>query len=150
MKRMKEIWDDIYQNSTMSAQILRDNAAKFHKDKLLLNLIEVRDGNYVELEVIQIRAIEPVRIEENVEDNENNEEEIMENINKDEDKEIRIMKLRFEEIRHSLTASTKENIEERVTGEAGKKGNKSRDFQSKQNIGTMDQPIEIDAGMDIK
>ena len=107
MKRMKEIWDDIYQNSTMSAQILRDNAAKFHKDKLLLKLIEVRDGNYVELEVIQIRAIEPVRIEENVEDNENNEEEIMENINKDEDKEIRIMKLRFAEILHSLTASTK-------------------------------------------
>ena len=150
MKRMKEIWDDIYQNSTMSAQILKDNAAKFHKDKLLLNLIEVRDGNYVELEVIQIRAIEPVRIEENVEDNENNEEEIMENINKDEDKEIRIMKLRFEEILHSLTASTKENIEERVTDEAGKKGNKSRDCQSKQNIGTMDQPIEIDAGLDIK
>ena len=125
MKRMKEIWDDIYQNSTMSAQILRDNAVKFHKGKFLLNLIEVRDGNYVELEVIQIRAIEPVRIEENVEDNENNEEEIMENINKDEDKEIRIMKLRFEEIRHSLTASPKENIEERVTDEAGKKGNKS-------------------------
>ena len=61
MKRMKEAWDDIYENPTMSAQTLRDNAARFHKDNSLLNLIELRNGNDVELEAIHIRAIEPVR-----------------------------------------------------------------------------------------
>ena len=43
MKRMKEAWDDIYENSTISAQTLRDNAARFRKDNSLLNLITVRD-----------------------------------------------------------------------------------------------------------
>ena len=57
MKRMKEAWDDIYENSTISAQTLRDNAARFRKDNLLLNLITVRDGNDVEPEAIDIRAI---------------------------------------------------------------------------------------------
>ena len=58
MKRMKEAWDDIYENSTISAQTLIDNAARFRKDKSLLNLIKVRDGNDVEPEAIHIRAIE--------------------------------------------------------------------------------------------
>ena len=57
MKRMKEAWDDIYENSIMSAQTLRDNAARFCKDNSLLNLIEVRDGNDVEPEAIRRRAI---------------------------------------------------------------------------------------------
>ena len=61
MKRMKEAWDDIYENSTISAQTLRDNAARFRKDNSLLNLITARDGNNVEPEAIDIRAIEPVR-----------------------------------------------------------------------------------------
>ena len=54
----------------MSAQTLRDKSAKFRKDKSLLNLIEVSDGNDAEPEVIQIRVIESVRIEENVNENE--------------------------------------------------------------------------------
>ena len=66
----------------MSAQTLRDNAARFRKDNSLLNLIEVRDGNDVEPEAIHIRATEPVKSQENVEENENKGEEIMENINK--------------------------------------------------------------------
>ena len=74
MKRIKEAWDDIYENSTISAQTLRDNAARFRKDNSLLNLITVRDGNDVEPETINIRAIEPVRIQENVKENENEEE----------------------------------------------------------------------------
>ena len=37
----------------------------------------------------------------------------MENIKEEEDREIRIMRLRFEEILHTLKASTKENIEGR-------------------------------------
>ena len=60
MKRMKEAWDDIHKNSIMSAQTLRDNAARFRKDNSLLNPIEVRDGNDVEPEAIHIRATEPV------------------------------------------------------------------------------------------
>ena len=42
MKRMKEVWDDTYKNSTMSAQTLRDNAARFCKYKLLLSLLNLR------------------------------------------------------------------------------------------------------------
>ena len=95
MKRMKEALDEIYENSTMSAQTLRENATRFRKDNSLLNLIKVRDGKNVE----------------NVEENENNEEKIMENINEEEDGETRIMRLRFEEILHTLEASTKETTE---------------------------------------
>ena len=62
------------ENSTISAQTLRDNAARFRKDNSLLNLITVRDGNDVEPEAIDIRTIEPVRSQENVEENENEKE----------------------------------------------------------------------------
>ena len=86
---------------------------KFHKDNSLLNLITVRDGNDVEPEAINIRDIEPVRSQENAEENENNEEEIMENISKEEEEEARLMQLRFEETLQTLKASTKENTEAR-------------------------------------
>ena len=112
MKRIKEAWDDIYENSTISAKTLRDNAARFRKDNSLLNLITARDGNDVEPEAIDIRATEPVRSQENVEENEN-EEEIIENINEEEEEETRIMRLRFKKILQTLKASTKENIEGR-------------------------------------
>ena len=59
MKRMKEAWDTIYDDIPMSAQTLRDNAAKFQKDKALLNLLEVRDGEDVEPKVVQ-----PIDLEE--------------------------------------------------------------------------------------
>ena len=80
---------------------------------MLFNLLKARDRSNVEPELIQIRAIEQVRIQEKVEGNENNKEEIMENINKEEDEITRIMKLRFEEVRHTVTAFTKENIKEK-------------------------------------
>ena len=54
-----------------------------------------------------MRPNEPVRVQESIEENKN-EEEIMENINKEEDEETRIMRSRFEEILHTLTSSTKE------------------------------------------
>ena len=95
----------------MSAQTLRDNAARFRKDNSLLNLIKVRDRNDLEPETIHIKVIEPVRRQEKVEENESNDEEIMENLNKQEDGETKIM--RFEEILHPLKASTKENIDGR-------------------------------------
>ena len=41
MKRMKEALDEIYENSTMSAQTLRENATRFRKGNSLLNLIKV-------------------------------------------------------------------------------------------------------------
>ena len=63
--------------------------------------------------MIQIRAIEQVRIHEKVEENENNDEEIKENINEEEDEEIRIIRLRFEEDLDTVTAFTKENIREK-------------------------------------
>ena len=107
---MKEAWYDIYKNSTTSAQTLRNNTARFHKDKSLLNLIEVTNRNDIEPEVKQIRTLEEVRIEENVKENENNEEEIIENINEEIDKDIRITRFRFEEILHTLTASTREDM----------------------------------------
>ena len=46
----------------MSAQTLRGNAARFRKDNSLLNLITVKDGNDVEPEAINIRAIKSVRL----------------------------------------------------------------------------------------
>ena len=63
--------------------------------------------------MIQIRAIEQVRIHEKVEENKNNDEEIKENINEEEDEEIRIIRLRFEEDLDTVTAFTTENIKEK-------------------------------------
>ena len=62
MKRMKEAWDAIYEEKPMSAQCLRDNAARFRKDEAVTNLIEVRDE----------RDLEPDKAEQ-TENNFNNE-----------------------------------------------------------------------------
>ena len=109
MKRMKEAWDDMYGESSMTAQTLRDNAARFRKDRSLLNLIEVRNGNDVEPDSIQIEDVEAARGEENGDENENIE---VENTG-EEDDETKITRLRFEEILHTLTPTTKGNIEQR-------------------------------------
>jgi hypothetical protein len=37
MKRMKEAWDSIYEDKPVSALCLRDNAARFRKDKAVAN-----------------------------------------------------------------------------------------------------------------
>ena len=63
--------------------------------------------------MIQIRVIQSVRVQENVEENENNKKEILENTNEEKIEETRIMRLRFEEIKHIVIVSTKENIEDR-------------------------------------
>ena len=60
---------------------------RLHTDTSLLELAKVRDGNDAGPEVIEIRAIS---IQENVWKNENNEEEIMKNISKEEDGETRL------------------------------------------------------------
>ena len=43
IKRMKERWDEKYPGLLVTAQCLRDNAARISKDKALLNLLEVQD-----------------------------------------------------------------------------------------------------------
>ena len=55
--------------------------------------------------MIQVRALELVRTEENFEENDNNKQEITKNISEEEG--TRIMKLRFEKILHTRTASEK-------------------------------------------
>ena len=42
MKRMKERWDEVYPQTTLTPQNLRDNASRFKKEKELTNLAEVR------------------------------------------------------------------------------------------------------------
>ena len=58
-----------------------------------------------------MRSTQPVRVQESIEENKK-EEEIMENINKEEDEETRIMRSRFEEILQS-NIIYKRNIIER-------------------------------------
>ena len=53
MKRMKEAWNLIYDDKPVSAQCLRDNAARIRKDKELMNLIEVRDGRDLEVDEME-------------------------------------------------------------------------------------------------
>ena len=43
MKRIKERWDEKYPALLVTAQCLRDNAARISKDKALLNLLELQD-----------------------------------------------------------------------------------------------------------
>ena len=133
MKRMKEAWNDKHESSTMGAQTLRDNPARLRKDNLLLHLRKVRDSNDVEPDAIHIKATEPVRSQENIEENENNEEE---NINEEADKETRTMRLRFEEMLHTLKASAKENIERRECLMKLKKG------AAKAGIGRSNKTLE--------
>ena len=134
MSRMKEAWDTIYDDMLITAQALRDNAARFQKDKALLNLLEVRDGTDVEPEPIQMRNIKEQNVneannseEEEVENNAENEcieenENGNENEGEPEDEETREMRLRFEDVLNSLKSTTKENIEERERLAKLKKG----------------------------
>ena len=134
MRRMKEAWDTIYDDMLISAQTLRDNAARFQKDKALLNLLQVRDGTDVEPEPIQMRNITEQNVNEannseegEVENNPENEgigtkENGSKNEGEPEDEETREMRLRFEDILNSLKSTMKENMEEREQLAKLKKG----------------------------
>ena len=134
MRRMKEAWDTVYDDMPISSQTLRDNAARFQKDKALLNLLEVRDGTDVEPEPIHMRNITEQNVneannseEEEVENNPENEgiegnENGNENEGEPEDEETRETRLRFEDILNSLKSTTKENMEERERLAKLKKG----------------------------
>ena len=65
MKRIKEAWDAIYEEKPMSVQCLRDNAARFRKDKAVTDLIEVRDE----------RDLEPDQAEQTENNSENSQNE---------------------------------------------------------------------------
>ena len=112
MKRMKEAWDAMYENSQITAQTLRDNAIRFRKDNSLLNLIEVRNEEDVLPDEIEIRVIIPDRIE-NEEGNEDPERRNYETIGEQEDDETQNMRLRFEEILLTLEPITNEGIDQR-------------------------------------
>ena len=122
MKRMKEAWDMIYDDMPMSAQTLRDNAARFQKDKALLNSLEVRDGENVEPEISQPVNVEGQKgnqtnqLEEEAVVNDTSIEGFEESDNeyhiKEEDDETRELRLKFEEILNTLKSTTKDNIEE--------------------------------------
>ena len=89
----------------------------------LINLIEVRDGEDVDLEVVEPRHIEPNRGEENINMIENakvdgnvgegeNNKENLENENEG-DENTRVLRMRFEDVLATLTPTTKENIADR-------------------------------------
>lgn len=87
MKRVKERWDAKYpEYQSASWQKLRDNAARFHKDKELKDLISVRQRNAIvdrELNVNEpddqdSRAVEQNAVEETERDNRPNQNAVIE------------------------------------------------------------------------
>ena len=134
MKRMKEGWDSIYDDKPVSAQCLRDNAARIRKDKALMNLIEVRDGRDLEIDEIERNedgngtterdlttknsegeAFEVT--EQNINNDRDNNENEQNNAEQREDEadneDIREIRIRFMENLERFMQTTKENIEER-------------------------------------
>ena len=120
MKRMKKTWDAIYEEKPISAQCLRDNAARYRKDKVVTNLIEVRDE----------RDLEPDQAEQTENNNENSQNEYCDvhdghgdHENKQEDvkdrgveeesEDVKEMRIKFIENLNKLNPTTNRNIEER-------------------------------------
>ena len=67
MNRMKDAWDVIY-DAPMSAKCLRDNAARFRKDKSILNLIEVREIENIEPQLGKVILDRNENIQEQIQD----------------------------------------------------------------------------------
>ena len=133
MKRMKEAWDSIYGDKPMSAQCLRDNAARFRKDKAVANLIEVRDrrdlepdqaeqtGRYSENSQNEDCDAKSMEGQENFEvfvhdgqgDHENKQEDVETGEVEEESEDVKEMRIRFIENLNKLNPTTNQNIEER-------------------------------------
>ena len=119
MKRIKDEWDIIYRNIQVSAQNLRDNAARFRKDKALLSLIEVENNENVEPTQLHI-----TQDSGNSTSNEAKEQDqqcdtlIREHEDEEdveaEDTEFREMRMTFEKYLAFLTATTHDAITDRV------------------------------------
>lgn len=126
MKRIKEAWDKENDNSLLTAQCLRDNATRFKKDKAIMNLIEVREGQDAieenrandhgaenaeiereargegDIEVGEVQRIAPILVETE-----------QESMHENEDEETRELRIRFVNNLQELVPTTKEKIEER-------------------------------------
>ena len=133
MRRMKEAWDSIYEDKPMSAQCLRDNAARFRKDRAVANLIEVRDRRELEPDQVEQTGsnsensqsgdwdAENEEDRENVEvlvnngqgDHEKKQEDAVEREGVEENEDEREMQIRFMENLNKLSPTTNQNIEER-------------------------------------
>lgn len=84
--------------------------------------------------MIQREDIQPIRIKENIEEYENNETETKKNINKENNEDTTIMRLKSEEILYTLYMKhMKERM--RSSDEAKKRSSKRQDWQSKENVG---------------
>ena len=73
MERVKKRWTEIYPTSGLTSQNLRDNAARFKKDKKLANLMLVRKRQNLNC------SLEIENLEEN--DHRNRENEVQQNTN---------------------------------------------------------------------
>ena len=133
IKRMKEAWDSIYEDKPMSALCLRDNAARFRKDRAVANLIEVRDRRELEPDQVEQTGsnsensqngdwdAENEEDRENVEvlvnngqgDHEKKQEDAEEREGVEENEDEREMQIRFMENLNKLSPTTNQNIEER-------------------------------------
>ena len=143
MKRMKERWDEKYPGLPVTAQCLRDNAARISKDKVLLNLLEVQDqsetiNNANHVAAIpghedQTEAANHVNHAEAIPEPDFNHYQTMETENAniqnearglgmEETRELCDMKLKFQEILARLKPTTNNSIEERARLGKLKKG----------------------------
>ena len=120
MKRMNEAWDAIYEEKPMRAQCLRDNAARFHRDKAVTNLIEVRYER--DLEPDQAEQTENSNessqnehcdVHDGHGDHENQQEDVEEKGVEEESEDVKEMRKKFIENLNKLNPTTNRNIEER-------------------------------------
>ena len=133
MQRIKEVWDERYSGKQMTEQCLRDNAARFKKDKGLMNLVEVREGKKVTEENTTRNENNEANGREEDNNIENSEVEIgnsngnesegeehntlhvdrNERENDNEDEDMKEFQIRFMDNLKKLTTTTSEKIEER-------------------------------------
>ena len=142
MKRMKEKWDEKYPGLPVTAQCLRDNAARISKDKALLNLLEVQDpsetvkkanhaaaipGHEDQIEAVNhvnhVEAIPGPHINhcQTIETENTNRQNEARRLETEETQELQDMKLKFQEILAGLKPTTNNSIEERARLEKLKK-----------------------------
>ena len=118
MKRIKDEWDIIYGNIPLSTQALRDNAARFRKDKALLSLIEVENNEDVEPTQLHITQDSGNNTSNEAEEQDQQcDTLIREHTDEEdvdaEDAELREMRMTFEKHLAFLTATTHDAITDR-------------------------------------
>ena len=147
MKRMKETWDEKYPGLPVTAQCLRDNAARISKDKALLNLLEVQDqsetvnnenhvaaipGHKDQIEAVNhvnhVEAIPGPEIDhhQTMETENTNRQNEARRLGMEETQELCDLKLKFQEILAGLKPATNNSIEEKARLEKLKKGVQKR------------------------